>query len=140
MAVSYNALDVPFPKIKRRLTTKWIYLAIEKNHKKVGDISYVFCSDEEILKINKQYLNHAYYTDIITFDYSEGDKLSGDLFISLDTVKSNSGKFKTNYNEELRRVMIHGILHLCGYEDNTPIKKKNLHLKEDELLELFNSL
>jgi len=139
MAVSYNALDVPFPKIKRRLTTKWIYLAIEKNHKKVGDISYVFCSDEEILKINKQYLNHAYYTDIITFDYSEGDKLSGDLFISLDTVKSNSEKFKTNYNEELRRVMIHGILHLCGYEDNTPMKKKTLHLKEDELLELFNS-
>jgi len=134
MAVSYGAVDVPFPKIKRRVTTKWIYLVIEKYHKKAGDIDYIFCSDEEILKMNKQYLNHDYYTDIITFDYSENDVVSGDLFISLNTVKSNSEKFGTIYEEELHRVMIHGILHLCGFKDKTPADEKLMREKEDEAL------
>ena len=140
MAVSYNAVDVPFPKIKRRLTTKWIHLTIEKYHKKAGAISYIFCSDEEILKINKQYLNHDYYTDIITFDYSENGVVSGDLFISLDTVKSNSEKFGTIYEEELHRVMIHGVLHLCGFKDKTSADEKIMRKKEDEALEIFVSL
>jgi rRNA maturation RNase YbeY len=83
------------------------------------------------------YLNHDYYPDIITFDYSEKGRVSGDLFISLETVKTNSEKFKTKYEEELHRVMIHGILHLCGYEDKTPVKKKIMRAKEDEALKLF---
>ncbi|MCL1932849.1 MAG: rRNA maturation RNase YbeY, partial [Candidatus Azobacteroides sp.] len=92
---------------------------------------------EEILRINKLYLNHDYYTDIITFDYSEGNKLSGDLFISLETVKTNSEKFKTEFDGELHRVMIHGVLHLCGYDDKTAANKKTMREKENEALELL---
>ena len=137
MAITYEAADISFPKIKRRETTRWIKQVIEHFNKKPGDITYIFCSDEEILRINKLYLNHDYYTDIITFDYSEKGRVSGDLFISLETVKTNSEKFKTKYEEELHRVMIHGILHLCGYEDKTPVKKKIMRAKEDETLKLF---
>ena len=138
MAIFYETEGISFPKIKRRETTRWIKQVIEQFHKKLGNITYIFCSDEEILRINQSYLNHDYYTDIITFDYSESDKLSGDLFISLETVKTNSEKFKTNYIKELHRVMIHGILHLCGYEDNTPEKKKIIRSKEDESLDLLS--
>ena len=134
MAIIYDAVDISFPKIKRRETTRWIKRVIERFNKKAGDITYIFCSDAEILRINQSYLNHDYYTDIITFDYSEGDKLSGDLFISLETVKTNSEKFKTNYEDELHRVMIHGVLHLCGYNDKTPKEKKIMRAKEDEAL------
>jgi len=139
MAIFYETEGVSFPKIKRRETTRWIKQVIEHFHKKLGSITYIFCSDEEILRINQSYLNHDYYTDIITFDYSEGDKISGDLFISLETVKTNSEKYKTNYIEELHRVMIHGILHLCGYEDNTPKEKKVMRLKEDEALKMIKN-
>jgi rRNA maturation RNase YbeY len=134
MAILYETADISFPEIKRRETTRWIKKVIANYNKKAGDITYIFCSEEEILRINKLYLNHDYYTDIITFDYSENDRLSGDLFISLQTVKTNSEKFKTKYDEELRRAMIHGILHLCGYEDNTPSKKKIMREKEEEAL------
>jgi len=139
MAIFYEMEGISFPKIKRRETTRWIKQVIEHFHKKLGSITYIFCSDEEILRINQSYLNHDYYTDIITFDYSEGDKISGDLFISLETVKTNSEKYKTNYIEELHRVMIHGILHLCGYEDNTPKEKKVMRLKEDEALKMIKN-
>ena len=138
MAILYQTVDISFPKIKRRETTHWIKRMIAHHHKKQGDITYIFCSDAEILRINNTYLNHDYYTDIITFDYSEGDKISGDLFISLQTVKTNSEKFKTDYIEELQRVMIHGILHLCGFEDKTSAGKKIMRAKEDEALELKN--
>ena len=119
MAIIYESKGISFPKIKRRVTTRWIKHTIEILNKKSSKITYIFCSDEEILRINQSYLKHDYYTDIITFDYTKGDKISGDLFISLETVKSNSEKFKTDFDEELRRVMIHGILHLCGYNDKT---------------------
>jgi rRNA maturation RNase YbeY len=134
MAISFNAVDIPFPKIKRRDTSRWIKNVIVSYHKRVGEIAYIFCSDDEILRINKRYLNHDYYTDIITFDYSEKDTLSGDLFISTDTVKSNSEKFQTDYFEELHRVMIHGILHLCGLNDKSPEDEKRMREKEDEAL------
>ena len=134
MAIVYETKDISFPKIKRRETTRWIKQVIEHFNKKTGDITYIFCSDEEILRINKCYLGHDYYTDIITFDYTEKDRLSGDLFVSLETVKTNSEKFKTKYEEELHRVMIHGILHLCGYEDKTPAKKEIMRTMEDEAL------
>jgi len=137
MAIVYETVDISFPKIKRRETTRWIKRIIEHFNKQLGNITYIFCSDEEILQINKLYLNHDYYTDIITFDYSEEDILSGDLFISLETVKTNSEKFKTKFDEELHRVMIHGILHLCGYDDKTAAKKKIMHAKENEALELI---
>ena len=141
MAIVYEVADISFPKIKRREITRWIrQVIIEYFHRKPGDITYIFCSDEEILRMNKSYLNHDYYTDIITFDYSEGDMISGDLFISLETVKTNSEKFGTEYDEELYRVMIHGILHLCGYEDKTPEEKKMMRVKEDEALGLIEKM
>jgi len=137
MAIVYEVADISFPKIKRRETSNWIKQVIKHFNKKPGNITYIFCSDEEILRINKLYLNHDYYTDIITFDYSEKDKLSGDLFISLETVKSNSIKYKTDFQEELNRVMIHGILHLCGYEDRTNNMKLKMREKEEEALKFI---
>ncbi|MDR2805018.1 MAG: rRNA maturation RNase YbeY [Dysgonamonadaceae bacterium] len=138
MAIRYETIDVPFPpEIKRRQTANWIKQIIAQHRKRVGDIVYIFCSDAEILRINQQYLGHDYYTDIITFDYSENDVLSGDLFISLDTVRSNAEKYQTDYPEELRRVMIHGILHLCGFKDKTPDKAKQMREKENEALSQY---
>ena len=137
MAIFYETLGISFPNIKRRETTHWIKRVVESNKKTLGDITYIFCSDDEILRINRMYLNHDYYTDIITFDYSEGDELSGDMFISLETVTTNLEEFKTKYEDELRRVMIHGILHLCGYDDETTTEKSDMRIKEDEALRLY---
>lgn len=134
MAIIYQSEDLPFPKIKRRQVSTWIKAVAEGYNKKVGDISYIFCSDEKILEVNRQYLEHDYFTDIITFDYSEGNCISGDMFISLDTVKSNSEQFNTDYIEELHRVIIHGILHLCGFGDKTPEEEANMRSKEEEAL------
>jgi rRNA maturation RNase YbeY len=137
MAIFYDVIEVSFPNLKRRDTNRWINSIIQSYQKYAGEITYIFCSDEEILRINKQYLNHDYYTDIITFDYTEGDRLSGDLFISLDTVKTNSEKFATDYDEELHRVMIHGILHLCGFTDKSPKAESLMREKENEALILW---
>ena len=102
------------PAIKKRETTAWIKAVADTYGKKVGEIAYIFCSDEKILEVNRQYLQHDYYTDIITFDYCEGKKLSGDLFISLDTVRTNAEQFNAPYETELYRVIIHGILHTAS--------------------------
>jgi rRNA maturation RNase YbeY len=140
MPITYQTADMRVPKIKRQNTGIWIKEVARIHRKKVDEIAYIFCSDAKILEINKQYLRHDYYTDIITFDYSEGDRISGDIFISLDTVKSNSEKFKTSYNEELHRVVIHGILHLCGFKDNTPEDEKIMREKENEALKLMKTI
>ena len=136
MAVIYQAEGIKFPDIKRRNTTSWIRFVTEIYQKRVGDISYIFCSDEVILEVNKEYLQHDYYTDIITFDYTEGDTISGDLFISLDTVRSNSEQFGTLFQDELDRVIIHGILHLCGFKDKTPEEEKQMRELEEQALSL----
>ena len=134
MAIIYQSDDIKFPEIKRREISNWIKRVAVSHNKKVGEIAYIFCSDKKILEINIQYLNHDYYTDIITFDYSENDIISGDLFISLDTVRSNAEKFGTDYGEELCRVIIHGILHLCGFNDKSAEDKEIMREKEDEAL------
>jgi len=134
MAIIYQSDDIKFPKIKRREISNWIKSVAASHNKKIGEIAYIFCSDEKILEINKQYLHHDYYTDIITFDYSGEDVISGDLFISLDTVHSNAEKFGTDYTEELCRVIIHGILHLCGFNDKTAEDEKVMREKEYEAL------
>jgi rRNA maturation RNase YbeY len=108
-----------------------------KYGKKVGEISYIFCSDEKILEVNRQYLQHDYYTDIITFDYTSGDKISGDLFISLDTVKTNAEAFHATYNEELHRTIIHGILHLCGINDKGPGEREIMEANENSALAIL---
>jgi len=126
--------NIALPKIPKRKIAAWVKVVAQNYGKKIGEIAYIFCDDEKILEINKQYLKHDYYTDIITFDYSEKDKISGDIFISLDTVKSNSEKFNTLYDNELYRVIIHGILHLCGQNDKTPEEEKVMRKKEEEAL------
>ena len=108
-----------------------------KYGKIVGDVSFIFCDDIKILEINKQFLNHDYYTDVITFDYTEGDVIGGDIFISLETVESNAKEFLTTFDNELKRVMIHGILHLCGQNDKTPEEKQEMRYKENLALQLI---
>lgn len=137
MAISYYAEDIKLPAIKKRATNTWIKEVAKAYDKKVGNIAYIFCSDEKILEVNKQYLQHDYYTDIITFDYTEEDVISGDLFISLDTVKSNSEQFHTDYNEELHRIIIHGILHLCGINDKGPGERELMTEKENKALAIL---
>ena len=115
--ITYQTEDIATPLIKKRETTEWVKQVAASYGKKVGEIAYIFCSDEKILEVNRQYLEHDYYTDIITFDYTEGNRISGDLFISLDTVRTNAEQFDQPYERELHRVIIHGILHLCGIND-----------------------
>ena len=134
MAISYQTDGVKMPAIKKRETTAWIKAVAATYNKKVGEIAYIFCSDEKILEVNKEYLQHDYYTDIITFDYDEGDIISGDLFISLDTVRTNSEQFDTEYDEELHRTIIHGVLHLCGINDKGPGEREIMEAAENKAL------
>lgn len=134
MAVTYQTDGVKMPKIKKRETTNWIKRVAASYDRKIGEIAYIFCSDEKILEVNREYLQHDYYTDIITFDYCEGNVISGDLFISLDTVKTNSEQFNTEYDEELHRTIIHGILHLCGINDKGPGEREIMEKAENKAL------
>ncbi|MEE0889381.1 MAG: rRNA maturation RNase YbeY [Bacteroidales bacterium] len=124
---------------KRTILKQWITTIVENNKKEVGEISYIFCSDEQLLEINKEFLNHDYYTDIITFDYSEADVISGDLFISIERIKDNAKTLKTSYQEELHRVIIHGVLHLLGYKDKTEVESENMRKLEDECLLILST-
>jgi len=134
--ISYSAEGVRFPKIKRRETSAWIRRVAATYGKKVGEVGYLFCDDEHILSVNREYLQHDYYTDIITFDYCEGDTLNGDLVISLDTVRTNAEMLGKDYEEELNRVIIHGILHLCGQNDKGPGEREQMEAAEDRALAL----
>ena len=122
------------PAIKRRETTAWIKAVAATYGKKVGDIAYIFCDDEKILEVNREYLQHDYYTDIITFDYCEEDTLNGDLFISLDTVRTNAEMLGVEYVQELHRVIIHGVLHLCGINDKGEGEREIMEAAEDKAL------
>ena len=134
MAVTYQTEGVKMPAIKKRETTEWIKAVAATYEKRVGEIAYIFCSDEKILEVNRQYLQHDYYTDIITFDYCESNRLSGDLFISLDTVKTNAEQFQTTYEEELHRTIIHGILLLCVINDKGPGERMIMETVENKAL------
>ncbi|MBO4806463.1 MAG: rRNA maturation RNase YbeY [Paludibacteraceae bacterium] len=137
--ITYYAEDVKMPAIKKREVSAWVKEVAARYGYKLGDISYIFCSDEHILEVNRQYLQHDYYTDIITFDYTEEKKISGDLFISLDTVATNAEKFGATYETELHRVIIHGILHLCGINDKGPGEREIMEKCENEALEIYRS-
>ena len=134
--ITYQTDGIRMPNIKKRPTTAWIRAVAATYGKRVGDVNYIFCNDERILEVNREYLQHDYYTDIITFDYTEGDVISGDLFISLDTVKTNSEQFATEYDEELHRTIIHGILHLCGINDKGPGEREIMEAAENRALEM----
>ena len=128
------------PSIKRRETSAWIKSVALTHGKKIGDIAYIFCDDEKILKVNREYLQHDYYTDIITFDYTEENVISGDLFISLDTVRSNSEQLGVSYEQELHRVIIHGILHLCGINDKGEGEREIMEMHENKALAICPAL
>ena len=132
--ITYNTENVRFPNIKRRETTAWIRKVAASYGKKVGEVGYLFCDDEHILEVNRQYLGHDYYTDIITFDYSTPSTLNGDIFISLDTVRSNAEMVGVSFEQELLRILIHGILHLTGQGDKTPETKAQMTEKENRAL------
>lgn len=134
--ISYYFQDTDFKFRDRRRTNEWLKLAAESEIRRIGNISIIFCSDNYVLDINQKYLQHDYFTDIITFDYCEGDSLSGDLFISVDSVRENSVEFGTEFKDELNRVIIHGLLHLVGYDDHTEKDIKLMRSKENYYLSL----
>jgi len=133
MAITFQADQIDFPKIRKRDIKNWIKRVAASYGKTIGE-----CTDDKILEVNTQYLSHDFYTDIITFDYSEVDKISGDIIISLETVRTNSQKYNTGFAEELHRVIIHGILHMCGIDDKSETASLNMRKAENQALEQIN--
>ena len=138
--ITYSSENVKMPKIRKRDTSAWIKQVAASYGRKVGEVGYMFVDDEKILEVNNEYLGHDYYTDIITFDYDEDDIINGDLVISLDTVKSHAELFGKTYEEELFRVIIHGILHLCGINDKGPGEREIMEAAENKALEMAKSV
>lgn len=138
--ISYQSEDIKLPKIEKRLYNNWIKTVAQSYGKKVGSVAYVFCSDERLLEVNRQFLGHDYFTDIITFDDCEDNVLNGDIMISVDTVRRNAEEYGVTFENELRRVIIHGILHLCGQNDKTPVEFDEMKQKENIALALFNEI
>lgn len=135
--IHFHTEDIAFVLKKKTLLKKWIAQTIQEKKRKEGQINFIFCSDAYLLSINKQYLHHDTYTDIITFDYSKesiGTPISGDIFISIERIKENAKKFSKTTEEELHRVIIHGILHLLGYADKTKAAKEEMTKQEDKCL------
>ncbi len=139
MAISFSNDNITF-NLKRKSELKaWIKAVIEKEKCVLGNLNYTFLSDDSLLKINIEYLKHNTYTDIITFNYNEGKKVNGDIFISVDRVKENASKFEVSFEEELHRVIIHGVLHLCGYKDKSKKDSDMMRKKENASLKIFLS-
>lgn len=138
--ISYHNEDIDFIFKHKRLNNKWLSMVAGSEMKKIGEIAVIFCSDHYIIDINRRYLGHDYFTDIITFDYTEGDKLSGDLFISIDTVKENAALYGADFATELNRVIVHGLLHLIGYDDHTPEQTAQMRAKEDYYLSIRENI
>lgn len=132
--ISYQTENVKMPHLRRRAVTAWLRSVAAGYGRKIGELAYIFCDDAKIIEVNRQYLGHDYYTDVITFDDDEGDVINGDIFISLDTVLSNSKKFHTAYEQELLRVIVHGVLHLCGINDKGPGEREIMEAAENKAL------
>ena len=137
MEISFQSEKVELPQINEKEISDWIKSVAQTHNREIGEISYLFCDDEKILEVNQEYLNHDFYTDIITFDYSEGNIISGDIIISLQTVESNSQMYQTDFIEELHRVIIHGILHLCGLNDLTDEEEYAMREAENSALKML---
>ena len=140
MAITFSNNEVKFSLKEKTRLKKWIGEVIKKEKKRVGEIAYQFCDDEYILQVNREYLDHDTYTDIITFDYVEGDLVSGDILISIDRVGENAEKFGCPFEQELHRVIIHGVLHLLGGKDKTPAEAETMRKKENQALALFDQI
>ena len=134
--ISYFFEDTGFQFRKKTLNSRWLRLVAESEIRRIGQINIIFCSDNYILDVNQHFLQHDYFTDIITFDYCEGDRLSGDLFISVDSVRENSIEYGTEFDDELNRVIVHGVLHLIGYDDHCDDDIAVMRKKEDYYLSL----
>ena len=144
--IQFIADDVVLPVLDRKRIEQWIHMVAAEYGRSVGDMTYIFCSDKRILEVNRQFLSHDYYTDVITFDYSTPSRISGDIYISLDTVRSNSEAFVKKlspaeaFDQELLRILIHGVLHLTGQGDKTPETKAQMTAKEEHALSLWSKL
>jgi len=138
--INFSALETTYNLMNKLKVRNWVKSILDTEGKVAGDITYVFCNDEYLGVMNEKYLKHKTLTDIITFDYSEKGRLSGDIFISIERVAENAGSFGTTLNQELGRVMAHGVLHLSGYKDKTPEDKKMMRSKEDFYLATFPNL
>lgn len=138
--ITFVTKSIEMPVLDFSKTERWLNMVAALYDKKISNLNYIFCDDKEILRVNREFLNHDYFTDIITFDYSHKDRVGGDLFISLETVKSNSEELKTSYEEELRRVIVHGLLHLCGIDDKGEGEREIMENKENEALKMFDTI
>lgn len=135
--IHYN-YETDFALKNEGLFSDWIERVVLSEGKELGEVSYIFCDDEYLLQINQEYLNHDTFTDIISFDYSEGSLISGDVFVSIERVLDNAANFNVPFEEELKRVIIHGILHYCGYKDKSENDEMLMRSKEDEKIKLFH--
>ncbi len=131
---------VEMPRLDVDLLRRWIAAVAEAHDREAAELTYIFCNDDKIIEVNRQFLQHDYYTDIITFDYTRGRRLRGDMYISLDTVASNAAQLGVDYDRELRRVIIHGVLHLCGIDDKAPGQREIMESQEDKSLEILSEL
>ena len=138
MKISFESKNVKLPEIDFDKVASWLMEVASLFEKKIVRLNYLFCDDEEILLTNNKFLGHDYYTDIITFDYCQGHRIGGDIIISLDTVKSNSEKFGVSYESELMRVIVHGLLHLCGVNDKGPGEREVMEEWENKALKLWS--
>ncbi|MBL4707481.1 MAG: rRNA maturation RNase YbeY [Flavobacteriales bacterium] len=134
--MDFHSEEIDIKLIPLEKTKEWVSLTIKKEQKELGHLSFIFCTDEYLLTINQEYLNHNTYTDIITFNYVEDKLISGDIFISIERVKENANQFTTSFQNELNRVIIHGVLHLIGYNDKTDLEAQEIRAKEDFYLTL----
>ena len=137
--ILFQTKNIELPDLDFQKVETWLRVVAASYGKRVGNLNYIFCDDNEILEVNRQFLRHDYYTDIITFDYSHRDRVGGDIFISLDTVSSNAAEFNQRYERELLRVIAHGLLHLCGIDDKGPGEREIMEGHEDQALKLFNA-
>ena len=135
--ISFN-YEIDFEIPEETIYTDWISSVILSENKSEGEINYIFCDDDYLVEINQQYLNHDTLTDIISFDYSLGNEIHGDIYISVERVRENAEEFKVSFEEELKRVMIHGVLHYCGYKDKSESDELLMRSKEDEKMKLFH--
>lgn len=138
--IGFETKNVEMPSLNLGRVERWLGELAASHGRRIGNVNYLFCDDEEILRVNREFLRHDYFTDIITFDYSRHDRIGGDIFISLDTVRSNAEELGVSYDSELLRVIAHGVLHLCGIDDKGPGEREIMEKNEDEALRLWNEL
>lgn len=138
--IQWTTDGVALPQIDTVLAARWLDRVAKVHNRILGPLTYIFCNDDKIIEVNRQFLNHDYYTDIITFDYTHGRRVSGDMFISLDTVRTNAELVGTTYTSELQRVIAHGLLHLCGINDKGPGERKIMEQHENQALDILKEM